>query len=161
LSTEELNLDLISLLPERHRKTVEALLFANWTAMAAFCYESSLTQGRGLMIMHIRESRITSQSAYIPWGVIQASWLHLMQGTDPQTQERIRSYVSSYDPAAEVALMIDYDDDPSEVNILVVKINHLAIGLFKTQPNSVIPMLGRYKLPSPKEAFEQQNQEKA
>jgi hypothetical protein len=153
LSTEDINLDLLSLLPEKHQKVIEALLFANWATLAAFCYQSYLDQGRGLMLLHIRQNRITGDSVYLCWNVLKASWNHLMQGTDDLLQERIRQYVPAYDPLTEVALMIDFEDT-EEGNCLVVKVDRMTISVFNSQPDSVIPTLKEYQLPSPKDAWE-------
>jgi hypothetical protein len=78
-----------------------------------------------------------------------------MLGTDIATQRRIKSYVPTYQPAHEIAIMIEFaDSDSSGENCLMARMNRFVVSLFHQPRSSAIPVVRRSELPSPKEAYE-------
>lgn len=141
------SVDLLGLLPQPYKSTLEAELMLRWNEIAAFSYASYVQQGRGLLLINLGE---TLEIEYLGWKHLRNNWTVLMQDESPGIANLIRKYVPTYIPEQEMAALISYGNQD---DALFMKITSAAVSRFYQPVSEPIPVVQRAELLSPRDAY--------
>ena len=143
------SLDVLALIPEHHKPVIEKFLIDKWIQLAAECYSNYLQLGRGMMTVFVSDD--TLDLGYVPWSRLQANWQNWLGDADASIRDSIAYLVPAYDPAGEIVLLFEFEDNsPSSViratKSVFAKVSH--------RPGSAALRLQRYEGMTPKVAYE-------